>query len=83
MPCSSSHLLVEEGALLDDKALQGELAAGALEQAPLHAVRCRQAQHQHRLLLPDAVAPVHCLQGKNTTSVSLFVYMSSHAYFTN
>ena len=56
-----AHLLVQKGALLDDKALKSQLAARPLEQAPLHAVRSCQPQHQHRFVLANAVAPVHCL----------------------
>lgn len=51
----------EKSALFYDKALKGKLGARALEEFALHAVRCGQSQHQHRLLLPYAVAPVHRL----------------------
>lgn len=55
--------------LLDDKALQHELAVGALQQAALHAVGGGQPEHQHRLGLPYPVSPVHCLQASKEAQV--------------
>lgn len=59
--CPAHPLVSEVDAFLDDHALERQLAACPLEQLALHAVRCRQPQHQHRLVLADAVAPVHRL----------------------
>ncbi len=47
--------------LLDDEALEHELAVGALQEAALHAVRGCQPEDQHRPGLPNPVSPVHGL----------------------
>ncbi len=54
--------------LLDDKALQHELAVGTLQEAALHTVGCGQAEHQHRPGLPYPVSPVHGLRASYTIS---------------
>jgi hypothetical protein len=54
----------QESTLLDHQALESELGVGPLQQLALHAVGSGEAEDKNRLVLAQAVAAVHGLEGK-------------------
>ncbi len=65
--------------LLDDKALEHELAVGALQEAALHAVGGGQPEDQHRPGLPNPVSPVHGLLTHNQPHTLLSTISAANA----